>query len=147
MCCSLLSMDNVYFCNKECISRCIYFYVMFPIEIQTYIERICKNTVIVCLGKNSSRFTHNCQVTNRTEESSAGQNRPLHNLKVILYGCSHCNPHDGSAMSLLRRPCHTGAQSEGLALPCSSRSLREMIGGNKLGACLVTSSARDMCQL
>ena len=73
MCCSLLSMDNVYFCNKECISRCIYFYVMFPIEKQTYIERISKMTVIVCLGKDSSRFTHNCQVTKGIRMKFSGE--------------------------------------------------------------------------
>jgi hypothetical protein len=33
-------------------------------------------------------------VTNRTEESSAGQNRPLHNLKAILYGATNSEPVD-----------------------------------------------------
>ena len=45
------------------INRCIYFYVMFSIKKQTYIERTTVTTIFGFLGKDSSRFTHNCMVT------------------------------------------------------------------------------------
>ena len=36
---------------------------MFSIKKQTYIERTTVTTIFGFLGKDSSRFTHNCMVT------------------------------------------------------------------------------------